>query len=262
MRMLKTVLAATLLLATISPALADDHEQDDPKRLTWLTYSKVRPGMMQKAIEYNMDDEAFMQEMVNDGTLLSWGMLAPVIRGTEDEWNLALWASAESWEKFGIWAAKYEEHKASLSADKQAARAKRTAEIFEDHSHHDEVVRHFVYNLGGPKAEFFYTGEFHVRKGQEGEVREFYDEYTAPIAEKLMEEGHISGYGAYAPDLPGQLWSHRFWYAMPDLGGVDAMLAAFREGAEEEGYRKADRVFQLSRHTSRVLMILHTGLPE
>jgi hypothetical protein len=89
-----------------------------------------------------------------------------------------------------------------------------------------------------------YVAEVHVKLGKEGEFIDLVKKIDVPLFEKLMAEGAVFAWGVDIPLLhqPGGA-THIFWWAMPDVGALDKVFAAFEENEKkmaEEDARTAE----------------------
>lgn len=254
-------LAATLALAAAAPAIAQD---DGPGVLTWIAYSKTRPNQTEAAMAMLMEDKAFMDGLMADGTILGWGVATPINHSPGDLWNFIQWVHVEDWTKADAWVnASIAKMQAEDEVKRKAMQA-RFAEIFVEGSHFDEVVRHDVARFSGGGAtppRYLYSAEFAAQPGKEGDLVSFFKTHVTPVVDDLVENGTLTGYGVYSPELHLDVeWTHRFWYALPDLGKMDAMLEAFGGMSEAQG-ALASSIFESEGHHDKVLLILHLGTP-
>ena len=98
--LLPLVVAAALALVAASPALAQD---DAPGVLTWIAYSETHPNQTQAAMAMLLEDEAFMDGLMADGTILGWGAATPINHSPGDLWNFVQWVHVENWAKLDAW---------------------------------------------------------------------------------------------------------------------------------------------------------------
>ena len=83
---------------------------------------------------------------------------------------------------------------------------------------------------------------------------------VAPVYERLMIDGTLTGYGMYTQELHGEPgWTHIGWYTTADLGAVDAVDQAFQENFTAEQMTEARTVMDWSEHKDQVLLIVHLG---
>ena len=74
-----------LSLAVVpTAAIAQD---DGPRPLTWIAYSKVQPGKTADAVAFTLEEADLLDGLMADGTVLSWGLATPVNHRPGQSWN-------------------------------------------------------------------------------------------------------------------------------------------------------------------------------
>ncbi|MCI0403857.1 MAG: hypothetical protein L0212_10085 [Acidobacteria bacterium] len=75
-----------------------------------------------------------------------------------------------------------------------------------------------------------YVADFHVQPGKEGDFLDVVNKYHAPAFDKLVADGAVLAWGVDVPILhePGAA-THSAWWAMPNVGALDAVFAAIEE---------------------------------
>jgi hypothetical protein len=245
-----------LLLLVALPAGAQEEERGP---ITWFAFSKVKPGMTEEAVKLTLEDSEFMDGLMADGTILSWGIAVPINHTPGDLWNHLMWVTVSGWEKIDIWAGASMGRMAEMDEATTMANKERFEKIYVEGSHFDEVVRHSVFSLGSAgETKYFYAGEFAARDGKGKEMVELFKEAVVPVLDPLVADGTMTSYGVYSPELHLDVdWTHRFWYGLPGLGSIDKMTKAFA-GLDTPAFGAwADSVFEAEGHYDKVLMILH-----
>ncbi len=253
------IIAALALLLLPAVVGAEEHGG----RITWLAYSTVVSGKTGDAVKLFLEDREFYDGLMADGTILSWGLATPINHRPDDSWNHLAWVSVENWAKVGAWSEAFQKHLASRSAEKRDELMKMAEATYEPGSHFDEVVRQVVFSGLAEDAtppRYFYVGNHTAKPGQAEAATQLFKEVAVPVADRLKSEGSIGAYGLQVSDLHGDRgWTHRAWYALPDLGAIDKLMAAFGEVSNQELQRRIDGTFDLSAHSDQVLLILHLG---
>ena len=254
------VLLAVLFALVCSPAMA---QEDERGPITWIAFSKVQPGQTQAAVAAELKDKEFMDGLVADGTILSWGMATPINHFPDDEWNHVQWVTVASWDHIEKWFGAVMGLFASLGAEEMAAREAAGKEIFVEGSHFDQVVRHMVWEdppEDAPLPKYLYFAHFNAAEGQEESLSKLVKELVVPTIGGLQESGDMGAMGMYTSELHGTTdASHTIWYALPSLGAVDKMQAAFAEAGSSAVNAWAQSVFDLDTHYDQIWLILHLG---
>jgi len=255
----KRVLVAAFLVALVGlPAAAQ--EADAPGPITWIAYSTVNPGMTADAVAFTLEDKPFYDGLLADGTILSWGMGTPINHSPEDNWNHVHWVTVADWGKIEDWIGKFMQHNQAMDEAERTARHERAEQIYVAGSHFDEVVRHDVFRVGSGDApmRYLYSGEFAAKPGREDDLVRFFEQAVVPVVDRLVEDGTMTSYGVYSPDLHLDVdWTHRLWYGLPNLGSIQTMQQAFAAAAGPEFQSWAESIFEARGHYDKVLMILH-----
>lgn len=260
-RIVPLALAVLLVAIAAAPVLAQD---DTPSMVTWIAYSTVRPNQLQAAVELVMEDREFLDGLMADGTILGWGAGTPINHSPDDTWNFVQWVHVADWSKADGWVdASFRRMQSRDDVTREALEA-RFAEVFVEGSHFDEVVRHDVVRMspGDTPPRYLYVAEFAARPGKESALVDLFRAGVVPVVDGLVEEGTLTGYGVYSPELHLDVdWTHRFWYALPNLGSMDRMREAF--GSMGAGFAaQAEDVFEAEGHHDKVVMILHLATPS
>lgn len=257
------VLLALLVALVCTPAAA---QEEPPGPITWIGLSKVQPGKTEAAVQMELKDKAFMDGMLADGTILSWGVATQINHFADDDANHVQWVTVANWEKIGDWFGAVMGLFQSLGAEEMAAREAAGKEIYVEGSHYDQVVRHLVFDQpadGNAQPQFIYFGRFNAKPGQGEGIVNLFKEFVVPTLNELQDSGDMGAFGLYTPELhDDSAWSHTAWYVLPDLAAVDTMQAAFRSKGGPAVNAWAESVFDLESHEDQIYLILHIGLPE
>ena len=256
--------AAALVVAATAPALA---QQAAP--ITWVAYTQGKPGKTTEWLNLTLKHDApIYDKLMAAGVVRSWGVATPINHRPGFEWNLLTWVTVDNWAGVEKWAgAAMQTMQARSDQETKAIEASYEA-VEVGRSHFDEVVRNAVLVPGKPGAKigYFSVGHFLARPGQDAAATQFYKEVIAPIADKLVADGSIVGYGLHVQDLHGQFqpdrkWTHRSWYAVADLAAIDRIQAAIQAAITPQVMTRAAEVFDMAAHSDDILMVLHQGAP-
>ena len=255
MRRFAWVLISLFLLAAL-PAAA---QEDGAGPLTWFAFCKVKPGMTEAAVAFTLEDKELMDGLMADGTILSWGLATPINHTPGDLWNHVQWVTVADWSKVDDWVAAVMGRMEEMDEATRAENMQRAQQIYVEGSHFDEVVRHSVFSRGsGAVPRYFWNGEFTAKKGQEGAMVKLFKEAVAPLLDELVAEGAMTSYGVYSTELHLDVeWTHRFWYGLPGLAGIDAMKKKFGRLGTPAFEAWANAVFSDEGHYDKVVMVLH-----
>ena len=260
------VAACAVAIAVAAPAFS----QPVPP-ITWVAYTEGKPGKTSDWLKLTLKyDAPLYEKLMKDGVVRSWGVATPINHRPGFAWNLLTYVTVDNWAGVEKWAGTAMQSMATRSAAEAKSIESAYAAVEEAGRHHfDEVVRNTVLVPGKPGAKigYFYVGHFMAKPGQDAAATQFYKDAIAPIADKLVADGAVIAYGLHEQELhgqfqPGQKWTHRSWFAVADLAGLDRIKAAVAAAMPQFAARAAD-VFDMSAHTDDVLMVLHQGgMPE
>jgi hypothetical protein len=246
-----------LCVAAVLPVAA----QEEPGPISWIAFDKSMPGKSRDLISMTIKDDGPMYDgLMKDGTLMSWGIAIPINHRLGDTWNYVLWANMADWSKVGELQAGFEKMFASRTPEEMAAMAEAYKEATVPGAHHDWVVRYQVMKQsdGDVMPRYISVSYYSAKPGQD--LTPFYKKNVAPIYDKLLADGTITGYGMYTQELHGEPgWTHLGWYTMTDLGAIDAVDQAFRASFTEDMMNEAIEVMDWSTHKDKVLLIVHLG---
>jgi hypothetical protein len=260
------IFAAAACVALVAPA-ATALAQAPP--LTWVAYTQGKPGKTTEWLNLMLKHDApIYDKLVAAGTIRTWGVATPINHRPGFGWNLLTWVTVDNWAAVDKWAgAAMQTMQARSEQETKAIEASYEA-VEERRSHFDEVVRNAVLVPGRPGAKigYFLVEHYLARAGQQAALTELYKEAIVPVADKLVADGVVVGYGLHVQELHGQLqpdrkWTHRSWYAVADLGAIDRILAALGAGITPQQAARAAEVHDMSAHTDDILMVLYQGAP-
>jgi hypothetical protein len=250
-----------MMFVAVSMAAA----QEGPGPIAWIAFDKTESGKSRDLISMTIENDGPMYDgLVEDGTLLSWGMAIPINHRLSDSWNWVLWANMADWSKVDKLQAGFEKMFAARTPEEMAAMEEAYDGVTVPGSHHDWIVRYQVMRQSDADVmpRYISVGYYTAKPGQD--LTAYYKKNVSPIYEKLLNDGTITGYGMYTQELHGEPgWTHLGWYTMADLGSIDAVDAAFRSSFTEEQMAEAMTVMDWSAHKDQVLLIVHLGaMPE
>ena len=258
-----TVAACALAVATAAPLLAQPAQP-----ITWVAYTEGKPGKTSDWLKLTLKyDAPLYEKLMKDGVVRSWGVATPINHRPGFAWNLLTYVTVDNWAGVEKWAGTSMQAMAARPAAETKAIDAAYQAVEESGRHHfDEVVRNTILVPGKPDARiaYFYVGHYMARPGQESAATQLVKELITPLGDKLVADGAIIGYGLHEQVLHGQLqpdrkWTHRVWYALADLGGIDKLQAAVGGSMTPALMARAAEVFDMSAHTDDVLMVLHQG---
>jgi len=258
--MKRLIACAALLTLTLVPLAS---AQDGPGPITWIAFDKSAPGKSRDLIGMTIKDDGPMYDgLLKDGTLLSWGIGIPINHRLDDTWNFVLWATMADWGKVGGLQAGFEKMFASRTPEQMMAMQKAYQEASVEGAHHDWIVRQNVYrqNSGDRMPRYLDLSYYSAKPGMEQAMTEFFKNNIAPINEKLLADGIITGYGLYTQELHGEPgWTHVAWTALADLGDRDRADAYFWENFSDAQMAEGMSLMDWSAHKDQILLIVHLG---
>jgi hypothetical protein len=253
----KTAILALLVTFVAIPAVA---QEEDKGPLTWVAFSQLNPGKTEDAVKLAMENKEFMDGLVADGTILSWGMATPINHFPDDTWNFVEWVNVANWAKVDEWFGRFMAHMQSIDEETMKSMQERGREIYVEGSHFDEIVRNHVFAAGeGETAmRFMYAAMFNAKDDKA--MVKFFKEAVVPALDEMVADGTMTGYGIQSREIHVDSdWTHRFWYGLPGLASIDKMTAKFGEAMSPAVQGWAETVFKSKGHYDKVLMILHSS---
>jgi hypothetical protein len=260
---MKTLTGLLLAVAIAVPAVVQ--AQDGAAPLTWVAYTKVKPGKTQDWVKAGLKyDKPILDKLVAEGAVLTWGYAVRASHRPGYEWTHLTWVTCPDWAGIGKWMGASMAAMAARSPEENAE-AMASMELEKGGSHFDEVVRAgFASYPDAPvKFNFLYTGHFKTKPGKFADGTRAIEEAVIPIGDELKAAGAISGYGLHLQELHGQhqpggdAWTHRTWYSFADLGTLDKLQAAFRARVTGENTKTRAATFEFDAHTDELLVVLH-----
>ena len=164
-----------------------------------------------------------LERLVTDGTLVEFAITTSVVHTEEGPTHTSWWAATSF---AGVNRALAELLKVSQLSEFSGAK------------HRDRLLRSVIYE-GGKTAKltsgFVHLGVSQMKPGKAREWRELYDKYNKPVADKLLADGVVLGYGVDAELIHTDNPAYRFaWYLAPDAASVDKVNAAIT-AAQQQG---------------------------
>lgn len=252
-------LAVVLTVALAPLALA----QDAPGPITWVGLDKTKSGMSEKLIGMTIQSDGPMyDELLANGTLISWGIAIPIQHRLDDDFNYFQWATMADWGKVGELQAGFEKLFASRSPEAMKAMQEAYREAVVGGAHHDWIVRQLVYEQGsaGSPPRYLHMSYYQALPGSYDAVTDFYVKNVKPIYAQLLADGVITSYGMATQELHGEKgWTHVGWYSSAELGARDAVGRAIQTSLSAEQLGEVYSMMDMASHSDQVLMIVHLG---
>jgi hypothetical protein len=258
---MRTLTGLVLALAIAVPALAQD---EGP--LTWVAYTRVKPGQTQEWLKLELENaKPILDKLVADGTVMTWGYAVRANHRPGYEWNVLTWVTTPNWAGVGKWLGTALAQMQSRSPEETEALEEKYEALEEAGTHFDEVVRagFASYSETPTKFNFLYTGHFRARPGKFEAATQVFKDIIVPVGDKLKADGTLVGYGLHVQEMHGQHqphekpWSHRTWYAFADLAALDKLQAAFAAAVTPEGQKQRAETFEFEAHKDDLLVVLH-----
>ncbi len=253
---LTLALLAVVASAPAAPAVAQQ------KGITWLAFSKVNSGMVDEAVQFNLEEnKEFYDGLLADGTIVGWGIGTRASHRPDDANNYVHWVVLPDWAHVDAWVAAAVQLMASQTPEKRAALQERADKIFAAGSHSDVVTDSLSWiGSGDVPPRYVYVGEFFAYPGSEGKLTDIYKAVVPAIGQKLMDEGLASGFGLHTPSLhTGDGWTHSSYLLLTGLEAIDRYHAEARTAVTPEVAEKLLAAHDVARHRDSLWMILHLG---
>ncbi len=229
MRKIMTAVSGLALIMCAPALLADEHEQ--PQRFTYATYFYCYAGKEDMADKAMERDAEVLDQMVADGDILGWGWLSHHTGGT---WRRIRWHQADSLE--GVMTA--------IGAMDEAV----TEKFGEDDEmgagfakacpKHDDYVWQVKNGMGGSEPGKFSFSVYHKCDiGREERADEIVKEHVAPVMNKMVEEGKLTGWSWQSHVIGGSV------RRLQTMGAKDLpTLLAARTASIEAIYGEDDKI--------------------
>ncbi len=215
----------SLLLLTL-PVLAQESgpvyvriEAWDVKRAQWSAFIKM----------YEKYDKPVYEKLFADDVITEYGIETAMLHNPE-RYTHGTWHAATSMEALGKVREAFE---AAYKALGEAEMARVDTEFANMLVKHRDILWRTDYQKAREaklEKAYFYEASVVVRPGQGSSYVSFWNEYTKPVNQKLMDEGTIVAYGRSVEEITtgreSRNWS---WYVVRDLAGHDKVQAARRD---------------------------------
>lgn len=229
MKKMMTAVTGLALLMCAPGLLADEHEE--PERFTYATYFECYAGkedMADKAMERNAE---VFDQMVDDGDILGWGWLS---HHTGGKIRRIRWHQADSlvgvMEAVGTMAEAVAE-KFGEDDEMDAGFAKACPK-------HDDYVYQVTNGMAGSEQGKYSFSVYHKCDiAREERADEIVAEHVAPVMNKMVEEGKLTGWGWQSHVIGGSV------RRLQTMGAKDLpTLLAARTASIEAIYGEDDKI--------------------
>jgi hypothetical protein len=240
--MFRRILCASVLLmfalALAAPVLAQESgpvyvriELWDVKRAQWSAFVKM----------YEEYDKPVYEKLFADDVITEYGIESAMLHNP-DEYTHVTWHAATSMEAFAKVREAFEAAYKDLGEEEEARIDTRFANMLV--KHRDYIWRTDYQKARESKLEnaYFYEASVALKPGQGSSYASYWNEYTKPLYQKLMDEGIILTYGRSREEIRTEGENRRWsWYVVRDLADHDKVQAAARDswGRMSEEQRRA-----------------------
>jgi hypothetical protein len=220
------------MLAAALPAAA----QATGEPISWLINVTVKPGKsmdLEKAAQKY--DKPVFDKLLADGAISSYGLAHQLIGPPGDSYMY--WVTASDWSAMGKVEKAFEDHYKALKPEEAKASMEAFIGATEPEKESSGVARHIVFQgTPGAKPGYLMRHVYKVKPGKGSEAVKMYKQYDAPVYQKLLEAGVITGYGLAVPDMhTGAGWTHTSWITFTDMSNMDAINKAFDDADKANG---------------------------
>lgn len=230
---LKSLAVAAGLFVLTQSSLAQEAEV--PKTFIYATYYNCGAGSLSRADEITANDAPIMDKLVADGKISGWGYYA---HHTGGQWQRLSYHTANSMDQLldggdAINDAYMAANAARSDADKAADEGKMG--FGQICNRHDDYIWERSGDLQGGKGDkAAFSTYFLCDVSREERADEIVKEHVAPILNKLVKDGKLSGWGWASHDVGGQYRKLQTMSA-PDhktllKGRAEALAAIYAEG--------------------------------
>lgn len=269
MRM-RTLTGLLLALAIAVPAALQAQDETGP--LTWVAYTRVKPGKTQDWVKLSLGfDKPLLEKLRAEGAVLTWGYAVRANHRPGYKWNVISYVTCPNWAGIDTWVGALMGAMAAESPEARERAQADFAELEEEGSHFDEVVRQVMMKQPDTpkKFSYFYVSHYRAHPGNVENGTRLIQEGVTPVADELMAAGKIGSYGMSQQALHNQHqperapWTHRVWYTLTDLSAIDLMDAGYAARITPERQKMRAENFDFDAHTDDILASLyHSPSPE
>ena len=226
MRRTGILLVVLSLLLLALPVLAQESgpayvriELWDVKRAQWSAFVKM----------YEKYDKPVYEKLFADGVINEYGIDSAMLHNPED-YTHATWHAATSMEAMDKVREAFEAAYKALGEEEEARLDTEFANMLV--KHRDYLWRTDYQKAKESKLEnaYFYEASVAVKPGQGSSYVSYWNEYSKPLYQKLMDEGIIVAYGRSREEITTERENRIFsWYVVRDLAGHDKVQAGRRD---------------------------------
>lgn len=261
---LVTVLLTMLALPLATPAAAEEHEEQAPEPILWVSFMKSTPGssqpLIQDLIAYNTELYA---PLMADGQLFEWGVAQPITHRGNDPYNVIEWATFPDWAAVDAFVARFMGMQAAMTEEERAARQEAYLSTVVAGSHADAVNQSIHSATNGQRPGYIVVGFQKAHAGQGGKLVEMWQAHARPIYEGLMSDGAIQGFGLFTQAVHGDSsWSHASWATVPGLASMTAIDKAFAALDDQEAtMAEFMQLVDWDAHRDEIFVVVHYENP-
>ena len=192
---IRTMLALVLALLVLpAVARAEEHADDHSNSVVWIRYFKVHPGHGEEfAAMFTELRGAMLDQMVEDGDLLSWGLFVPFTLDGEMTWTHGVWATHRDWAQMDDFLAAMQASDADMSREDRERMQSRFMEMVDVEATRDVIDRNVVSTMAEVKQTpegsptYMRLSWYAIKPGHMEQAVGMYREYALPVFEKLRE---------------------------------------------------------------------------
>lgn len=247
---------AAFLLATVSVAA------QEVRPVWYVAEFKIRSSDATQWINLvRKYDKPMLDKLMADGTVLTWGLDAMVIR-REDAVTHRIWVVTPGHAGMDKVIAGFN---AMKTPPEDVARYLEVANLAALQEHYMRSILFKVTDVPPTAGPYRNYSAIKVKPGKGSDWEKLFEKYNRPVLDKLLAEGAIYGYGVdveeFHSDDPGWRW---VWVMTPNMAAFDKIAAAYAKRSEAERAAVAqefENVTEPGAHRDYLYRTIVTGGP-
>lgn len=207
-------------------------------KMTWVRYYEVERGKDEQFMR--LVGETFkpvLEDLRARNKVLDWGVGVPFTQNG-DPWTHALYMAMPDWSGAEALDQAIDKAQASMTPET----AKRVGEGFMVvQQSRDVILRHIEQAATPPtsRPKYIMVETHKIKAGRDGDATQLFNEWAKPMFTDLAAKGTIGPWGLSSHGVAGAAdWTHMVWYFLPDVGNIEAVIAANDaiEARKRQGY--------------------------
>ncbi len=239
------LLAAVLLLPAVAAA----------ESISLVTYYKAKDqdgnGLVEHMKKYGIDD--VLNAQMEAGNVSYWGLANRTLDGPE--YSHIAWVTYPNWTAWEATTDAFEAHFEALGEEGEGSQAALQALL---DGMDEMVINHLQFNVNDDvQPEFVMISSFRAREGMGDRAVEWLTQEGS--IDQMVADGQLGGNGVFTQSSfhTNPEWTHGTWISFSGLDTMDAIEAAWKADANEEGMAARAEIFDPAGHGDELYWIIH-----